>query len=40
LEMGGWGGRTIDDSTLPWQMKIDWVRVWKIESDKQSRPNN
>lgn len=30
LEMGGWGGRTIVDSTLPWEMKIDWVRVWKI----------
>ena len=30
FEMGGWGGKTIVDSTLPWEMKIDWVRVWKI----------
>jgi beta-glucanase (GH16 family) len=29
FEMGGWGGRTIADSTLPWMMQTDWVRVWK-----------
>ena len=37
FEMGGWGGRTIVDSTLPWKMKIDWVRVWKLKSDKKSK---
>lgn len=30
FEMGGWGGGDIADNTLPWTMKIDWVRVYKL----------
>jgi len=40
FEMGGWGGRTIADSTLPWTMKIDWVGVWKIEKTATSNTIN
>jgi hypothetical protein len=34
LEMGGWGGRQIVDSLLPWKMNMDWVRVWRIAGTK------
>jgi hypothetical protein len=32
LEMGGWGGGTINDGTFPWVMQTDWVRVWQVGS--------
>lgn len=40
FEMGGWGGKTIADSTLPWVMQIDWVRVWKIDPTATSYSTN
>jgi hypothetical protein len=37
LEMGGWGGGTINDGTFPWVMQTDWVRVWQIDTSPITR---
>lgn len=29
VQMGGWAGYEVDDSALPDDFKIDWVRVWQ-----------
>ena len=33
LQLGGWGGGTIDDSKLPFYMQIDWVKMWQINTN-------
>lgn len=30
VQMGGWAGNEVDDSALPADFEIDWVRVWQL----------
>lgn len=30
VQMGGWAGKEVDDSALPDEFRVDWVRVWQL----------